>query len=142
MVASVVGALALPVAAYFVVGDQSTTEVANNPDYMWRPPSWSQAGVAAAGSVCVGVVVVAVAVLVRERRRQRLADATVATVLLVAFAGLAVGGGYRVLTAGVIGANIGGGLVLLFGTPLVVALLGVAAFVSIAARRGRGPAER
>ncbi|QPP08326.1 hypothetical protein G4Z16_20165 [Streptomyces bathyalis] len=37
-------------------------------------------------------------------------------------AGLIVGAGWRVLTAGVVGANIGAGLVVLFGAPVVVAL--------------------
>jgi hypothetical protein len=38
-------------------------------------------------------------------------------------AGFIAGAGWRVMTAGVIGANIGAGLVVLFGSPLVAALL-------------------
>lgn len=38
-------------------------------------------------------------------------------------AGLLVGVGWRVLTAGVIGANIGAGLVIVFGGPVVAGLL-------------------
>jgi hypothetical protein len=38
-------------------------------------------------------------------------------------AGFITGAGWRVMTAGVIGANIGAGLVVLFGSPLVAALL-------------------
>jgi uncharacterized membrane protein len=40
-----------------------------------------------------------------------------------------VGGGARVVTDGVIGANIGGGLVLVFGTPFVLIML-IAALVT------------
>lgn len=38
-------------------------------------------------------------------------------------AGFITGAGRRVMTAGAIGANIGAGLVVLFGSPLVAALL-------------------
>ncbi len=38
-------------------------------------------------------------------------------------AGFITGAGWRVMSAGVIGANIGAGIVVLFGVPLVAALL-------------------
>ncbi|MGI8757586.1 MAG: hypothetical protein ACR2MB_17365 [Acidimicrobiales bacterium] len=46
----------------------------------------------------------------------------------MATVGVIMGIGGPVVTAPVIGANIGGGLVLLFGPPLVLALLAIAAW--------------
>lgn len=46
------------------------------------------------------------------------------------FAGVLIGSGWRVFTAGVIGANIGAGLVIFFVGPVVMALLAWAMFRS------------
>lgn len=56
----------------------------------------------------------------------------------VVLAGIIVGGALRVVTAGVIGANIGAGLVLLFAVPAVLGLVGFAMIRSgQLVRRGR-----
>jgi hypothetical protein len=49
-------------------------------------------------------------------------------------AGVVLGFGYHVATAGVIGANIGYGLVVFFGVPLMAVLILVAAFRAWALR--------
>ncbi len=57
-------------------------------------------------------------------RRRASADLRwLAVVLPLLAAAVLLGWGWRVLTAGVIGANIGAGLVVAFGGPLVVAAL-------------------
>jgi hypothetical protein len=53
---------------------------------------------------------------------------------LLLVAGMIMAYGYRVMTAGVIGANIGAGIIIMFGTPLVLGLLVSAA---VLAKRSR-----
>lgn len=65
--------------------------------------------------------VVAGAVLLRARRVGRMPAGPLAQVAVLALFAAWLGASYRVLTAGVIGANIGGGLVMLV-TPVVAAL--------------------
>ncbi|TDC35953.1 hypothetical protein E1211_15025 [Micromonospora sp. 15K316] len=50
-------------------------------------------------------------------------------------AGILVGFGWQVMTAGGIGANIGAGLIVIFGGPILVALLSTAAVVSWRVKR-------
>lgn len=56
-------------------------------------------------------------------------------------AGFITGAGWRVMTAGVIGANIGAGFVVLAGTPLIAALLvwAVARSIYLVLHRPRHP---
>ena len=42
---------------------------------------------------------------------------------------------YRIMTAGVIGANIGAGLVIIFGTPLLLVLIVSAVVIAIRSRK-------
>lgn len=95
------------------------------------PPSWVEPVVVAVG---VGLLVLAVAVpaIPALRRGPHLSIWTVA--LLTADAAVA-GFAWRVLTDGVVGANIGGGLLLLFGPGLSAVLL-VGAVLIETARRG------
>lgn len=57
-------------------------------------------------------------------------------------AGFITGAGWRVMTAEVIGANIGAGFVILFGSPVVAALLtwALARSIYLAHRRCHSPA--
>jgi hypothetical protein len=116
-------------AAYWLVGDLS--EPAPPPgllglDYAVRPPAVPGALVAVAGSLGLLLTVVALARLRRHPARPALVRLAVAGVLL--------GWSYRVATAGVIGANIGYGLVLLIVRPLLLVLL-VSAAVQLVRRR-------
>ena len=52
------------------------------------------------------------------------------TNLCAALTCVVLAGGYRVMTAGVIGANIGAGLFLLFGLPFCVCLLVLSCIIS------------
>ncbi len=133
--ASVAVVLALPAAAYAAVGDQSST-APPYADHLWHPPSWSERDVRAVGVAAAIVALAGLGVLVRAARRRELPRVVAVIDGLLVVAGLVVALGSRVLTAGVTGANIGGGMVLMFGPPLVAGLL-VAATVT-AVRRGRG----
>jgi hypothetical protein len=74
-------------------------------------------------------------VLVRQHRRSPILRATLIVDALLIVAGVIVAGGYRVATAGVIGANIGAGIVILFGTPFVAGLVIAAAVVAYCSHR-------
>jgi hypothetical protein len=91
--------------------------------------------------VLVGVVAVGAALALGwATYRSRTSDRRVAVPLFVGVTGLAVttglviGGGGRLLTAGGSGANIGGGMAMLFGIPTALVLGPVALF--LAARWG------
>ena len=123
-------AVAVPFATWALVGDQSIG--GTDLDHLWEPPQLSAGAERTIGVVSTLVVLAGVALLVVGRRRGRVAPRLLAMVGLLAAYGAALGAGYRVLTAGVIGANIGGGLVLL-ALPLLglgcLAALAVLAFV-------------
>jgi hypothetical protein len=101
-------------------------------DYLWRPIDTLVEQRFLVMFVAL-VIVIASAFTYTRRRRDGHAppDDVVAPVLLI---GIVIGGGYSVVTAPVIGANIGGGAVLAFG-PFVV--LGLAALSIRAALRHR-----
>ncbi len=107
---------AAPVAVWWGVGDLS--EDRTGLDYMMRAPDVAPGVVTVSGLVATAAVVVALAVLGRAFYRLRVDRAWLATPVLLAAAGALVAFGGRILTAGVIGANIGGGLFVLFGLPI------------------------
>jgi hypothetical protein len=121
--------LATPVATWWLVGDLSEGPGASGrppPDYMFRPPRLSDTVETVLG---VSAVLVAVSALVAlagatwqgavELRRWR-----VLAPLMVA--GIYCGFAWRVMTAAVHGANIGGGMLLMFGVVFVPAMVAIA----------------
>ena len=135
--------ISVPVATWWLVGDLSTVSVDAGRDYAFQP--WPVAPVTerALGIAALTVGLSAVAVLGWATRR-RVMDARWWTVLvpLLAAGGIA-GFSWRVMTAGVIGANIGAGLCVIVGGPVVAALLlfslARAAVVLLRARRMSHP---
>ncbi|MGI8938510.1 MAG: hypothetical protein ACR2JF_09920 [Iamia sp.] len=93
-----------------------------------RPVELAVGAVAASGALGLAILALGSRAGVASTTGARLVG-TGASLL----AGAIVGYGGRIVTAGVVGANIGAGLVLFFGVPLTVALLVVATLV--AARR-------
>ncbi|GAA5063597.1 hypothetical protein GCM10023318_48530 [Nocardia callitridis] len=75
----------------------------------------------------VGVLVVAW----RSWRRGSMDPRWWTVLVLCSLAGAGIGAGWRVLTAGVIGANIGAGLIVLLGVPLLIIVVLVAVIRSI-----------
>jgi hypothetical protein len=121
VVAAAALVIAVPVAIWWVAGDQSTVQV--SADYAFRPFDVSVGAERIAGIGSTVLAVVALLTLAWATRRHLL-DARWWMVLIpLLTAGLIVGFGWRVMTAGVIGANIGAGLVVLLGGPAVATLL-------------------
>lgn len=115
--------VATPVAAWWVVGDQSTVPEDEGPDYFLRPFAIDARIEMAAGIGALALAVVAVAILIAATRTRRMDPSWWAALVPVIIAGVFIGLGWRALTAGVIGANIGAGMVALFGGPVVAMLL-------------------
>jgi hypothetical protein len=118
--------------AFFLVGDISESFERDTPDSMvrpWRALTENDSAVGlVAGLILLGV---AVGVILTFRAHRLTAGQLVwlgAGALLGAWAGLA----YRVMTAEVVGANIGGGMVLI-ATPVIFAV--IVGLSSVMARR-------
>jgi hypothetical protein len=131
VVAAAALVVAFPVATWWLVGDQSTIHVSADADYAFEPFDVSVGAERTAGIGSAALAVAALLTLAWATRRRRF-DARWWMVLIpLLAAGLIVGFGWRAMTAGVIGANIGAGLVVLLGGPAVAALLIWAAVYSI-----------
>jgi len=115
--------LAVPVAAWWLVGDQSTVPASMDPDYAFRPWSIGPVAARAAGIGSLAAGGAAAAVLIGLTLRRRLDVRWWAVLVPLLAAGAIAGAGWRVLTAGVIGANIGAGLVVFGAGPIVLGLL-------------------
>jgi hypothetical protein len=126
VVAAIALILATPVATWSLTGDLS--EPISDPDYLIRPLVLPRAVEIVLLVISGAVVVGATAYLVYQRRTRRMDRKWVPPIVLLVVAGVVVGSGWRVLTAGVGGANIGGGMVILFGGPFVLALVIAAAW--------------
>jgi len=115
--------LAVPVATWWLVGDLSTVPISEGRDYAFQPWSVdaSVARAAGAGSLVVGAA--AVMVLGWAMVRRVLDIRWWAVLVPLVAAGFIAGAGWRVLTAGVAGANIGAGFVVLLGGPMVLVLV-------------------
>lgn len=133
--------IAVPVAAWWLIGDQSSVPAGADPDYMVRPLGIAPGAERAAGLGSLLLAVVAMPVLAWATRRRLLDWRWWIVLVQLLAAGFTIAAGWRVMTAGVIGANIGGGLMFIFGGPVVAALLGGALASSVAlVKRGRaGP---
>ena len=125
--------VALPVATWWAVGDLSEKGY-DHLDYMVRPVPVPPVLEGVLGGFAAVVVAASLVVLGVGRVRGSVPRSIDATVAPLCVAGVIVGWGWRVVTAGVIGANIGGGMVMLLVLPVAVVL--VAAAVANAMRPG------
>ena len=113
-----------PFIAFWLIGDQSLHGDKDDLDYLFRI-SIAPTAVLMAGVVALLAFVAAARYL--SVNRAPADDGRVAQlVALLMLAGIVLAFGARIVTAGVIGANIGGGGVLLFGLPLWMALVAAA----------------
>jgi hypothetical protein len=139
------GAFTAPVATWWLIGDQSAdVAAATRLDYMVRPIDVAGPVQTGAGAGAALMVLAALAYLVWASRRGRFDRRWWATIAPVLVAGVIAGAGWRVITMGTVGANIGGALVILFGGGLTALLLLWAAIWSgwLLARGRRRPASR
>jgi hypothetical protein len=123
--------IATPVATWWLVGDRTESSAGTDLDYAVRPVELDPAVERLVGTGSVLTVAVTVLLLTRASRRHQLDPRWWSVVVPLLVAGVIVGAGWRVITAGVIGANIGAGFVVLVGGPLVAALLLWAMFRSL-----------
>ncbi|TYB35484.1 hypothetical protein FXF50_23955 [Micromonospora sp. AP08] len=135
--AALVLILATPVASWGLIGDLTNEEARQlaaegvELDYAIRPVSLGPVGDRIVGVLaCIGVIG-ALALLVRDTYTCRLDSRWWRVLLPLVGAGVVVGFTWRVLTAGGIGANIGAGLIIIFGGPLLAVLLIAAAVAAL-----------
>lgn len=124
-VAAFVLVLTTPFAVALLVGDLSTT-TNPNPDYALRPPDLPAAVEQGIGVLSLVLALVSTAVLTETWRRDPPLPGFLSVLLPLVAVGAMLGLAWRVMTAAVIGANIGAGLLFVVGTPMVIALLIVA----------------
>jgi hypothetical protein len=123
-VAGIVAVAATPIAAWWLIGDQTFTGGRrDNLDYMYRAPSISGRTTTTAGVVALVAVAAASACLYAAVRRRGFDSRWTAVVALLMMSGVVLAGVGRIVTAGVVGANIGGGVAIFFGAPTVAALV-------------------
>jgi hypothetical protein len=127
--------VAVPVATWWAVGDLSTD--LPDPDYQIRPFDIGQTTEQVAGVSAAVLAAAAVVALVGAGRAGRFDRRWWPVLVELMLAGALCGAGWRVLTAGVIGANIGAGLMLWVGAPIVAALVGLAVFDWLSVRAQR-----
>ena len=105
-----------------LVGDMSSRQF-DDLDYIIRVPQVHPAVSALAGLVAAVVVILTGVTLWEARRQNRVSRGCLTTPVLLCAAGALLALGWRMVTAGVIGANIGGTGFLILGLPIAVALL-------------------
>ena len=126
--ASTVLVAAVPVAAWGLIGQLDEPGPRSELSYIIEPPGIAAGVETTLGVVCLVLAVVSGAVLVHASRRGTFERRWWPVLLPLVAAGLITGAAGRVVTAGSMGANIGGGMAILVGGPVVAGLL-VAALV-------------
>ncbi|TJZ55712.1 hypothetical protein FCH28_10370 [Streptomyces piniterrae] len=122
--AAAVLAAAVPVATWGLLGRHDHQGVPPSElDHAVEPLDIPAGLEAAIGVVALLLVGACTALLVRASRRGTFDRRWWQVLGPLLVAGLVIGSGWRVLTAGVVGANIGAGLVIMIGGPVVAGLL-------------------
>ncbi|MFC9507822.1 hypothetical protein [Streptomyces sp. NPDC057002] len=122
--AGVALALGVPVAAWGLMGQQNYDGLpASELDYAYQPWDIGDGVAAVVGGLALVLAGAGAAVLVRAARSGALDRRWWGVLGPLMVVGLLAGVGWRILTAGVIGANIGAGMLIIFGTPVAAGLL-------------------
>ena len=124
----VVAITATAILSWWLIGDLTVTDP-RTADYLFRPPALSAA---TERSMVIGAaiaLVLALIGLVLAWRKLGPAPEWILVIGLWLAAGAAAGGLERVVTVGVVGANIGGGLALMVSPVAVIGLLGATVLV-------------
>ena len=117
--------VAMPFAAWWLIGDESVTSRPRDQlDYVWHAPAISGAVTATMGAIALVMVVVGLVGFVAAASRRVIDSRWLLVLAAFVIAGGLLGLIGRVVTAGTIGANIGGALAILFGVPIVGLLIG------------------
>ncbi|WP_407289118.1 hypothetical protein [Streptomyces sp. BP-8] len=135
--ASAVLVAAVPVATWGLIGRQDAAGYSPSElDYAVQPLPLAASLETSLGVISLVLTVVTAALLAYASRSDTFDRGRWMVILPLIVAGLIVGAGWRVLTAGVIGANIGAGLVIWVGGPVTAALLFWALFVGLRGHDG------
>jgi hypothetical protein len=122
--AAVVTVFAAMVAGWWTIGDLTDHGLARRDlDYEFRAPDVPGWLVAALGAVAIVTIVGIVLALIVATTRRVVDRRWLGIIVMCAVAGWLSAGIARVCTAGSIGANIGAGLAMMFGGPIVAGLL-------------------
>jgi hypothetical protein len=115
---------AVPVATWGLVGQQDASGVPRAElDHAFQPLAVPAGLDTVLGVIALSLTAAAAAVLARAHRQRRLDRRWWEVLVPLVVAGLLAGAGWRVMTAGVVGGNIGAGIVFVLGGPLLIALL-------------------
>jgi hypothetical protein len=137
--AAVTLTLAMPVATWWLVGPLNTAPARVGLDYAFRPFPISPTVARAAGIAAVILAVISLIVLVWATARHQLDARWWGVLTPLPVAGFIAGAGWRVMTAGVLGTNIGAGFVVMLGGPVVLLLLAWALGYSLYLAWGQTP---
>ncbi|MBQ1024496.1 hypothetical protein [Micromonospora sp. C95] len=133
--------LSTPVVTAWLVGDltggaaRQLAAEGEPLDYAVEPVSLGAVGDRVLVAVAGALMVVSLVLLIRATVSRKLEPRWWLALVPLMLAGVLLGVGWRIMTAGAIGANIGAGLVVLVGGPVLLVLLGVAAVQAARLRR-------
>ncbi|MBB6415435.1 hypothetical protein [Streptomyces sp. AK010] len=114
----------VPVAAWGLMGQRNSAGLpASELNYAFQPWDIGDGVAAVAGGLALVLAVAGAVVFVRRSLRGAMDQRWWGVLGPLVALGLMAGVGWRILTAGGIGANIGAGLLIIFGTPIAAGLL-------------------
>lgn len=134
--------LATPVAACWLMDLIAAADHLEDPDYAVRPLQIDPTTKLALGILALAVVVGAILELALFEPARQLIREWWSVIFPLVSVGIICGTGWAIMTAPVIGANIGAGMIILTAPPVVVALLTWAAVGCYGAIRRRRPLTR
>ncbi|MEV6551488.1 hypothetical protein AB0M57_22630 [Streptomyces sp. NPDC051597] len=131
---------AVPVVAWWLTGQQDVDGIPPAElDYAVRPLSLGPGLERALGVISLLVALGSLAFLLHASRRERFDPRWWQVVLPLLIGGLLLGVGWRIVTAGVIGANIGASLTIFLAGPVIAALVAGALIRGLWLRFAREP---
>ncbi len=132
--------LATPLAAWWLIGDQSEGGIApRNRDYVAHAPKLPSWLVPTAGALALLTFLICGAALAHAVLHRRVDRRWLGVLAPLALGGVLVAYTGRVATAGVHGANIGFGLCVILGGPILAVLVASAIVLSVAIRKTHAP---
>ena len=138
---AVIAVLLSPITTWWLVGDVSETDIVD-PDYLVRPPQLSSSEELALGAGATALLVAAAFVVALAARKRVVTWLDLRLLVPSACLGVYLGFTLRVVTAGVIGANIGGGLLVLLTPVMAVAMVAWTGVWWLTGRKRKTPRRR